>query len=325
MKPYWALLGLLACATPTTAPQLDPETVAKVRRPDTKSVLVLLPASESAEATLAGLKSELAESYDVIPRYIDENTGVNDVEAAVSLVDPEVVVLMNNPTLRLFRAWQAKSGRSLPAVAVLTSFLRETGKGLERLSGVIYEVPLVTSLVNLRTLLTQPIQRVGVLARPQFTSYLEEQRSFLAAEGFELITVAADEPASIKEGLERLRLADKVDAIWVLNDNALLSREALVSGWLPGLRGNTTPVVVNVGSLLSRKVAFGTFAVLPDHRALGVQAATLVETVLTEGWPEGGLQLEYPLSVETVLDVAFARRHLALDEERLATVDRLLE
>lgn len=334
MKARWAM-SLLAslsfsagCAVLGGAPPLDPAAVAEAKKAGLPAVLVLLPSSASAKATLDGLRSELADEVTLIPRYVDARTEVADVEAAVTLVKPVAVVLMNNPTVRLYRTWQrARPGRAPPAVAVLSSFLRETGRGVEKLTGVIYEVPLITSLINLRTLLTQPVKRVGVLFRPSFRGYVEEQRAFLAAEGFELVPleVSGEDLRELRDGLERLRLEERVDALWVLNDNVLLAREALISGWLPGLRNNRTPVVVNVGSLLSRSVEFGSFAVLPDHRALGVQAANLVAQLAGGGWPQDGLELEYPISVETVLDVRFARKHLALDEERLATVDRLVE
>jgi hypothetical protein len=216
--------------------------------------------------------------------------------------------------------------KSIPAVAVLASFLRESSVGIENITGVIYEVPLVTSLVNLRALLKQPVQKIGVIHRSSFRGFIEEQRGLCAAEGFTIVGAEIEgSRKDVREAIDRLRETERVDAIWVLNDNALLDRDLLLRGWLPALRKNSTPIVVNVKSLLSRKIDFGTFAVLPEHRALGTQVGQLISSLADREWRVAAQSFEYPLSVETVLDVEFARRHLALEEQALAKVDELVE
>lgn len=323
------VLALIGCAKKDArGPQVQPAAVA-APRPELPTLLAFMPLSASAEATFAGLQSELGEDFNLVPSYLGADATPTQLAEQIERSRPAILLLMNNPTLRLYRSYQAlpSARRDLPAVAVLASFLRETSGGINNLTGVIYEVPLLTSLVNLRVLLKQPLKRVGVILRPSFRSFLEEQRALAASEGFQLVgvEVAGADQREVKNALERLRSDEKVDAIWVLNDNVLLAPNVLTKGWLPGLRGNKIPVVVNVGSLLSKKVDFGTFAVLPDHRALGVQAAAMVSSVAERGWQTAGLGFEYPVSVETVLDLAFARKNLELAEDQLATVDRLLE
>ena len=288
------------------------------------AILILMPDSSSAQATLQGLRDELEEDYDLIPRFVQSNTTPEDVAQAVAELKPRVLVLMNNSTLRLFRRYQQSypDQTSIPAIALLTSFLRESSQGIQNLTGIVYEVPLVTSLVNLRAILKEPLRRIGVIHRPSFRVFLEEQQKLATEEGFTLVRseVSGDGTPSVRKAIEKLREDERVDAIWVLNDNVLLSRLMLLRAWLPGLRRNETPVVVNVGTLLSRKTTFGTFAVLPDHRALGNQAGALVSVVADHGWNTRGIQLEYPVSVEKVLDLEFARRHLEIQENQLADI-----
>ncbi len=328
----WMLAALslaAACRKEATRPSDQVVIEATARRANTPAVLVLLPRSPSAEATLLGLRDELGEEYDFVPRVIEESTRPEDVADFVRDARPVAVVAMNNPTLRLYRAFQESAPPEMvriPVVAVLSSFLRETSTGIRNLTGVIYEVPLVTSLVNLRVLLKQPLKKIGVLHRPAFRGFVEEQRSLAEAEGFEVVAIEVQATAEdVKNGIARLRQDEKVDAIWVLNDNALLDRDKLTRGWLPAFKRNKTPVVVNVASLLSKRVDFGTFAVLPDHRALGVQAAGLLGQLAEHNFNADGLDLEYPLSVEKVLDVEFARKNLDVEEKQIATVDRLVE
>ena len=292
-------------------------------------LLVLMPESPIALQALQGLQDELQGDYSLVVRYVSRGALPAEIAQAVSDVRPRAVIVMNNPTVRLYRSFQASNpnARRLPVIALLTSFLKQSSAGVDNLTGVIYEVPLVTSLVNLRDLLDQPLERVGVVHRKNFTSFLREQQELARAEGFRLvpIEVSGADANELRRAVSRLRTQDKVDTIWILNDNGLLNRRMVRRGWLPALQANQTPVLVNAGSLLSRRVSFGTFAVLPDHRALGAQAANLISIIAERGWQSSGIGLEYPLTVEKVLDIEFARRNLALREQRLATIDRLVE
>lgn len=327
-KTAGLLLGLAGCASGTEG---VPSDIAFERRPNLPAILTLMPDSASARETYEGMVSELGNDFDLIPQIVRNDASPNDLVRIVREMRPRAIVVMNNPILRLYRRYRviaSPSQRSIPAIAVLISFLRETSEGVDNLTGVIYEVPLVTSLINLRVLLDQPVRRVGVLHRPIFSSFVEEQRRLSAAEGFELVglSVSGKRSSEIADGLRTLRAAEKVDAIWVLNDNSLLKRDLLVKGWLPGLRGNRTPVIVNVRSLLSEKVSFGTFAVLPDHRALGTQAGQMLASIADEDWElRFPGEFEYPIAVEKVLDLGFARQYLALRETELKSVDKLVE
>ncbi len=326
----WGLAGLVACSasSPRSSPFEDVEV--RARRPDLPVIVALMPDSPSARATYDGLVDELADDFDVLPHVLTDDATTQEIAAVFETDRPSAIILMNNPTVRLYRKFQREARpeqRRVPAVAVLTSFLRESSGGIENLTGVIYEVPLVTSMVNLRALLEQPIKRVGVLHRPSFAAFLEEQKRLCADEGFEVVTleVSGDSRAEIRAGLRELREVRAVDAIWVLNDNVLLDRDLLLRGWLPGLRDNRTPIVVNISTFVSDRIDFGTFAVVPDHRALGTQAAQMLLSVAEAGWRVEAGTFEYPLSVQKVLDLGFARKNLAIAEPALATVDRLVQ
>jgi vacuolar-type H+-ATPase subunit F/Vma7 len=324
-----ALAALAACAPKRTERESSFADLQFARRAEVPAILTLMPDSPSARATYDGMVDELGADFDLVPRIVTRKTSVEELAQIIGDVKPKAIVVMNNPTLRLYRQYQIArpAAKRTPVIAVLTSFLRESSEGVQNLTGVIYEVPLVTSLVNLRTILKQPLKRVGVLHRPIFGKFIEEQRKLAQTEGFELvgIEVSGKKRSEIREGLRDLRNEKGVDAIWVLNDNVLLDREMLRKGWLPALRRNRTPVVVNVRSLLSRDVDFGTFAVLPDHNALGTQAGQLIGNIAATNWQVDGAGFEYPLSVEKVLDVTFARRYLEIEEQQLATIDQLVE
>jgi hypothetical protein len=66
--------------------------------------------------------------------------------------------------------------------------------------------------------------------------------------------------------------------------------------------------------------------VVPDHVALGAQAAELLFDIADQGWvvpPDA--QVLLPLSTTTAVDLAQARAHFSLREDALRQVDRILD
>jgi ABC-type uncharacterized transport system substrate-binding protein len=194
-------------------------------------------------------------------------------------------------------------------------------------SGIEELVPAITMFVNMRSFLDRPTRRVGVVYRRPFHAFIETQRKLAAIENIELVPIAVGARASVREldrALRRLRDA-KVDAIWVTNDNGLFATpEHVVSAWLPNLKAARLPVAVGVRALVNAKVPFGTFAVVPDHEAMGVQAANMILDLAGNDWQADG-KVALPISVKTVLDVPRARRYYRLREDQLSRLDFIVQ
>ena len=297
------------------------------RRQGFDAILVLMPRARAAEDVLRGMSRELSSDYDLVRRYVDDRVTPSQVDRMIQEIGPVAVVLMNNPTLRLYRRYQALKRRPSypPAIGVLTSYLERTSVGIRDFSGIAYEVPLVTSLVNLRALVQDPIRRVGVLYRPEFEAFVAEQRELARLEQFEVVgvKVVGTGPTEIQRGLSELKAAN-IDALWVLNDNPLLDNRTVREGWIPELTRDWTPVVVNVGSLVSAEFNFGTYAVVPDHKDLGLQTANLLLDLASREWRVDERRIELPVSVQTILAVNVAKRRLRLNKGELARVTRLI-
>jgi hypothetical protein len=113
----------------------------------------------------------------------------------------------------------------------------------------------------------------------------------------------------------------------VLNDDRLLTPALIADGWLPGVSERPwIPTIVGAASLVSPTHSFGTFALLPDHTALGAQVASLVFDLADSGWklaPDAKAQL--PVSTTTSVDLVQAEERFALRAGALAHVDRILQ
>jgi hypothetical protein len=326
------LLALASCAGQSTSPAPmtpTPRFDDAPRRAGKAAVLVVLPVSTHTREVWHTLRDELSTDFDVVTRTVHSETAAGELGREIARVRPRCIVLMGNLALNLYANHQkSQKGPFPPGVVVMASFFEEQRSRLENTTGITYEIPGITTFVNLRSFIYRPVQRVGVLYRPLFKSYIKKQRELAAVEQVELVPVEVSTdpgPYEIRGALDDLIKKDRVDAIWVLNDNALLEPELIAKGWLKILHKHPTAVVVGVGSLVDTRLHFGSFAMLPDHGALGVQTANLVFKLADEGWNAGATPVELPLSVQSVVDLPWTRQHFQFREEALERIDRVVE
>jgi hypothetical protein len=207
---------------------------------------------------------------------------------------------MNNPTRGAYRSYQASAPKDQPfppAVILIASFFETQYRSIQNATGISYELPAVTVFSKLRELITNPIRRVGTIHRPGFAEFARRQAELAASENITLIGVevsALPRVAELKWAIRELR--SQVDAVWVQNDNVLLTAELISRAWISELhRRPRLPTIVGAAPLVSIEHSFGTFAMLPAHTALGVQM---------------------PLSTVTVIDLGQARALFRADPRR---------
>jgi ABC-type uncharacterized transport system substrate-binding protein len=294
------------------------------------TVLVAMPETAQTKEVWTGLNDELGKECALVAIRA-EGPGIADViQQGMQKYKPSGIVLMNNPTVAAYRTLQRSSGakRFPAAVIVMTSFLDGQPQQLASATGISYEVPLITAVTNLRKLIATPVERVGVVLRPGLRGFVARQIALAKREQISVVTQEVGQNANSSELKWALRrLKSKVDAVWILNDDRCLSPKLISEGWLPGLNERPfKPTIVGAASLVSPSLSFGTFAVLPDHTALGVQAAGLVFDIADNNWsvPDDA-EVQLPLSTTTSVDLVQARERFSLRADALKQVDRILE
>jgi hypothetical protein len=328
-------LTLAGCATtspggstpaPTATAFTDPPI-----KPDVPTILVAMPSSPDFVDARRGLVAEVQRSFNVATLLVTRDTPVADIAAAIESAKPACVVLMNNVTLGMFQAYEAThmDRPALPTVVIMTSLLDEVRTQLRRVAGISYEVPGVTAFVNLRAIIETPINRVGVVYRPVFRNFINRQKELSVKEHVAIIgrelprDFTADD---LRMALRSLITQDRVDALWMLNDN-LLVRDAqfLDDTWRAELRVAKLPLIVGVSNLVDPTTSLGTLAVVPDHEALGLQAANLVFDLADTGWRVERHGIDLPLSVKTIVDLKQVRDLFQLRPDAVTRIDKVLE
>lgn len=332
-------VGLLlsACEPATTAgPARAPTQADPFRDPAWRAgkprVLVLMPTSSQTIEVWTSLSQELSADFDVVTRRVDGGTSTRFVGDAIATLQPACLVLMDNTTLRIYGQYQRQrrpGSQNPPAVVVMTSFLAEQAGALENAIGIAYEAPAVTQFSRLRMLINRRIRRVGVVFRPSLEPFVRRQAALARAENIEIVArrvAAAPHVNEVRHALSELIDTPRVDALWVLNDNMLLTPELVTTAWLPALgSARPLPVVVGVRSLIRTSPPLGTFAMIPDHESLGVQAASLVFELSEQHFQATSWRVDEPVSLKTIINGAQARSHFGFNDTQRSNVDEVVE
>lgn len=347
---YWPALLATLCALTASGPSIGAagsETPAGARdggagtvpaaasmAADGDRILVLRAEGGKFREAMDGLVQELGREIEVEEKLIGPGTGMPEVAAAVAALRPRAVILMDNHAIRLYAELQAgwRDAQAFPpSIALMAVRVDKAILGMKRVTGIFYEVPGVTILVNLRSILDEPVRKVGVIHRGAMEDFVRESARWCAAENIELVPYPIpgqgdDVAKAVRTGVRRLWRKDAVDALWVLNDNFYLTPEIIRDGWLPALERFEKPVLVGVENFVSTGIKFGTFAVLPDHYGLGAQAAGLVTRLQEDGWKAGDEpSVRQPLAITKLLNLRLARKYSRVNDARLMEIDRVVK
>jgi hypothetical protein len=324
---------VLSCSQSTTTVKepnliIDKESLTGIEK---EPLLIIRMAGKNFEQVVLGLSEELSEDFFLHELIVDKNTKKQQIIPKIKEVSPKLVVLMDNIPINLYKGYQKALPQAesiTPSVSVMASFMDIAIKGLKNATGIFYEVPLVTSVVNLRAILSShSFDKVGVVHREFMTPAIHLNQKYCAKEDIELTASPIPNHNNIESELKTAlnQLEKQVDALWIPNDNKLINAELFNSVWTPFAKKFQKPIITGVESLITPKFDFGTFAVIPDSFQLGTQAADLVFEAMDNDWTMETGKVEPPRSVYKIINLEQAERLFQVDQEKLQNmVDKVL-
>ena len=298
-------------------------------------ILVLRAAGEKLAQTYMGIKDDLEEDYKLIEKIIEPRIStkesVNYIENYLNTIKPDLIVLIGNTSARLYTRYQKQHPQLTfpPSVVISALYVDRLLQQMQNSQGIRHEIPAVTSIRSIRTLIKQPVKRVGVLYRKWMRDYIKLNSNFCQQEGIELVAAEISNDISVKNLSYHLKhlLSKNIDALWVVNDNALISSQLVQNVWLPNIKQFNKPIIVGVEGLTTTSLDFGTFSVVPDQYALGIQGAGLIADIIDEGVKKFEQNRVYePLSVKKLLNInLMKKRGIAVKESKLESLDKLIK
>ncbi len=291
-----------------------------------ETILMLRTTGDAFDEVSSSLKERLSGDFTIREEILVGEISADKTAKLVDESKPSLVILMNNSSVKSFKMYQLslpEGTNQIPSLSLMTALLPAQIEGMKNATGISYEVPIVTSVVNLRQLLSMDSVKLGVVYREFLKPFIDQNAEYCKKENIQLIRGFVPSNNSnyrelLEKGLAYLTTTKGANMIWVPNDPVFLKPEIIRDVWTPFSEKNAIPIIVGVESMLSNNVNFGTYAVLPDHAALGQQAADMVYTIHDADWKVSELIVEPPVSIYQVLNPKKIQKNYKVDE---ATVD----
>jgi len=327
---FLANLSLLTYLYLLSSPFLMSSDLLIQKAEDKEVVFILSSGSRMINPIIKGIRDELDDDFELYFFTVQKNYSLNDFTSQVENQHPKIFILIDNLAISLILEYQ--STQSLPMIPSISLMSINADLAINHLQNAVaisYEVPLSTSLVHLRRIMTNPLKKVGIIHRSYLNLFLRENKPYCRAEGFEIIDIELPDSGTgmaneLKRGLKRLLKKDQVDALWIPNDPSILTPSFLRSIWIHQISRAHIPVLVGVENLANPDLNFGTIAILPDNIELGAQAADLVYEAKSNNWSWTPRKFP-PLSIYKVLNYRQANKCLKIKESELNHFDKLLK
>lgn len=294
------------------------------------NALVIRGKSANFEEVMRGMNDDLEGEVTLNELLVKKGSSVSDIEKKFKQSPPDLVILMGNKAVNLYAKFQSKNPdrKYPPAIAMAALFIDKFVTKLKNATAIRYEIPAVTSAVVMRTVLGKPIKKLGVVYREWMKDIIEENRRFCEAEGIELIGVQLPNKAKkmeneVKKALKQL---DKnVDALWILNDNSLLTGKSIGKAWLPSRGKSKIPAIVGI-KLFMTKFPLGSFAIVPDNYGLGAQAAGMIFELIENDFELEDTDIQQPVSVKKFVNVkTLDSKGVGYQSSKLSQVDEVIK
>jgi hypothetical protein len=247
---------------------------------------------------------------------------------------PKIVILMDNLPILLYKEYQSSlpdTAPVIPSIAFLAIYMDQTIKGMKNSIGVRYEIPVVASIANLRFLLDHPFKKVGVVHRAFMDSLIILNQEYCLKENIQLIPYSIPDEekfwgfgGNLRKSLQKLCNKENVDALWVLNDNALLTPDLIKDVWQPLLKSYRIPVIVGVEALVNPKLRFGSYAVLPDHNALYRQVADVAYRIKDNNWEVPSSTIQQPVTVNDIANFTWLAKY-NIPKNKLTKIGKIIK
>jgi len=299
-----------------------------------QNVLFLRKEGKGFDDVFSGMKKELQGKYTVTDFAVEKATSCLEIQEKFISGHPDLIVLMDNKPLDCalkYNLAQTSDSKRMRGVALMGLNLKAILKGNAFISGIAFESPAYTLLIQYRYVVKKPLKHVLAFYRKSlFQETMAAATKQLLTEGVQLEAVNVEAEGVSKDAVahfvsENLKKyatqTDRYDVVWVLLDSGILTQSLFQEVWLPVARSSKIPFVTGAEELVMPELDFATFAVTPNFSDLANQAVQQVESILVDHVSPKDLGVEELISVNKILNLNRAHAlELPLNESSLKDI-----
>jgi hypothetical protein len=202
------------------------------------------------------------------------------------------VVLVGATVIEGYRACLdslAPEIRAIPKVCIQDIFPSMKGCGIPNAVGIYFQAPISTSIMQYEKVTGKSYNRIGVLYRENMTPFIEKNvepcwKSGMTLSAKRMKNKDPELANTVGKALEELNKTDRVQVIWLPDDDDLLRSDIISEVILPFKQIHDIVFLVSSQKYMTAPWNLGTYCIMPDIPAIGSQVVSIMNTIELNGW-----------------------------------------
>jgi len=294
-------------------------------------ILVVRKGQISFTTVYIAITNELKENYTFTDYVIDKSTEYKKFKAKVKEINPVILVLMDNQTIKFAIKYNKEEKIKIRGVALMGLNLKRLLMDNDYIAGIAYETPAYSLVTQFRFVNAKPVKNVLVYYRGSlFSEMVQTAKERLKTENISVIGVDVEKNGKsrsevekfIKSNLKKDVNSGKHDVFWVNLDSGMLNTNLFFTTWIPTARSAKIPFIAGTKKFVSSKLSFCLFAISPNLPDYGTQAAQMIEAILEDEEKPADLGVEDLIAVNKFINMKRAKDGgFKIKKEHLYDVD----
>jgi hypothetical protein len=236
-----------------------------------------------------GIKAEIGSINPVVEEL--KVTTVEDFYLSIQKIIPQIIIILGEKAVGTYKNYArtyVSNGNHLPSISIIPRYVQSLDEVPNNM-GFYYEVPVSLCVNKLSVFSGKKISRIGIIHRSYLDSFINQSKIACEKLGLSIISYSLPDSdpnlvSNINTYLNKLKRANLVDALYIPNDEVLLRPTVIQNSWKLTLLKFPMQVVVCNQSYLESNEGMSTLCIVPDYKAIGVEAGKKLKELENDQW-----------------------------------------
>lgn len=262
--------------------------------PAVEQILIVQSRDDYFSTVTNKLESELSGSFNFVKLKKIRDT--NEIAEIIPNLSPKVIIIFEkhakSSSLYWFREYlqSHKSKFSNTAFIFVKDFFVDKSEiFMDNAAGISFLPPIILGVEKLQKDFNKEIRSIGIINPRSMRKMIIENSASCILQGISLtmkVVPDRNDPSFLKavtDALDNMK-KQKVDALWILEDENLLQLKLVRDVWKPFIEKSGISTIVNNEALLTAPWDIGTVCIIPDPQQVSSQIAKKLLELQRDNW-----------------------------------------